>query len=293
MGSHSDRNLSTGNEASSANHRPAEDQIQAAELQLNATRHELEQVRNQLAEYEALLGELPDIFERKFQQRQQPFLLQQQLLSRENQSLREIVKGAGRPTPPTPPPPPSALKQARPAEPDPAPPEPSPSSPTQPNPRGFKPFPATKLLIGLAIGLGFVAVGAALGTMGRSLVGQTSVPTPKPEPPVKVPAPQPPPAQAAVVKPAPNLLVLNSSGPNWVEVRTLSRQRVYEGMLKGEKTFPLGQGLQVLAGRPDLLTVRQGAGPPKQLGRIDQLSWFCFRPAAAPAAPSPATAAPP
>ena len=93
--------------------------------------------------------------------------------------------------------------------------------------------------------------------MGRSLVSQSSLPAPKP---------------------AANLLVLNSSGPNWVEVRTLSRQRVYEGMLNGEKTLPLGQGLQVLAGRPDLLTVRQGAAPPKVLGRINELVWISFKP---------------
>jgi len=53
MGFSSDRNLSKGDEASSAKRRPAEDPIQAVELQLNATRHELEQVRSQLAEYEA------------------------------------------------------------------------------------------------------------------------------------------------------------------------------------------------------------------------------------------------
>jgi len=58
-------------------------------------------------------------------------------------------------------------------------------------------------------------------------------------------------------------------------------------MLKGEKTLPLGQGLQVLAGRPDLLTVRQGAGPPKVLGRINELVWISFKPQAPPA-PNPA-----
>jgi hypothetical protein len=288
MGASSDRNLSNGDEASSAKHRQAEEHLQAVELQLNATRQELQQARCQLAEYEALLGELPDIFERKFQQRQQPFLLQQQLLTRENQSLRQIVKRADRPTPPPPPPP--ALKLAPPAEPA-RPPEPPRTSPGVGQPRPWAMAAAAKAL---AIGLGFVALGAALGTMRQSVVGQAPIPAAKSSPPAVVPAPQsaPAPAKPTPPKPAPNLLVLNSSGPNWVQVRTLNRQPVYEGMLKGEKTLPLGQGLQVLAGRPDLLTVRQGTGESKLLGRIDQLVWFSFKPQAPPAskpAPDPKT----
>jgi hypothetical protein len=265
---------------------------------------ELAAVRDELKALQEMLEDLPEIYERKFQQRLATVMEHQKHLLDDNQSLREIVKGGGRPMTTPPPPPPSALKPTRPAAPDPAPSKPSPSGLTQPNPRVFKAIPASKVSIGLAIGLGLVAVGAAVATVERILVRQASVPALKPETPAKVPTPQPPsapgktthskpspsqtsPAQAAAAKPAPNLLVLNSLGPNWVEVRTLSRQRVFEGMLKGEKTLPLGQGLQVLAGRPDLLTVRQGAGPPKVLGRINELVWISFKPQAPPA-PNPA-----
>jgi len=297
MGASSDRNLSKADQSSSAGNQQAEDQLQAVQGQLSATRQELEQVRSQLADYEALLGELPDIFERKYQQRQQPFLLQQQLLSRENQSLRDIVKGAGRQSPP---PPPSALKPAAPATaptpPEPLRPDPPRPSPPRPSPGLIQALPAAMAAKGLAVLLGFVALGAVLGTVRQSLKGQASPPASMARPPASTSQTQPSPtkpteAKPAPPKPAPSLLVLNSSGPNWVEVRTLSRQRVYEGMLKGEKMLPLGQGLQVLAGRPDLLTVRQGAGRPKVLGRIDELVWISFRPPAAPAA-KPATKAP-
>ncbi|MCT0214624.1 MULTISPECIES: hypothetical protein [unclassified Synechococcus] len=321
--------MSKGDAASSDDSRHAMESLQAAEKELNVTRQELEQIRSQLADYEALLGELPGIFERKYLQRQQPFELQQQLLAKENESLREIVRTA-RHRPAAPPPaaaltpavpvPASAPIPAEPSRPDPA-----PSSPAPAKQNLLQAFPVALAAKGLAILLGFIALGAALGTVRQSLVGQAPEPKPAAMPAPATPAPaarllppQPPqtaqtpakpqasippqkqntaslPSKVAATKPAvtkapsaqpaANLLVLNSSGPNWVQVRTLNRQPVYEGMLKGQKTLSLGQGLQVLAGRPDLLTVRQGSARPKQLGRIDQLSWFSFRPPAAPALP--------
>jgi hypothetical protein len=46
--------------------------------------------------------------------------------------------------------------------------------------------------------------------------------------------------------------------------------------LEGERRFPLGSGLQVLAGRPDLVLAQLGSGPAKPLGRIDQVRWQRF-----------------
>lgn len=53
---------------------------------------EREQTNAQLQELEALLEELPGIFERKFEQRLQPVLDQQQLLIAENERLRAQVE---------------------------------------------------------------------------------------------------------------------------------------------------------------------------------------------------------
>ena len=273
--------MAIGDDPGAPQQRRTNEPIEALQHQLSAARHELEQARRQLADYEALLEDLPGMFERKFQQRQQPFLLQHQLLARDNQSLREILKRAGRQIPP--PPPPSVLQPAAPelAE---------PSDPTQPSP-GQAPSGAGAMVArGVVITLGFIAIGAGLATMQRSLVRPSPAPA---APPVTASKPPSPPAAAKPVpaappKPPPNQLVLSSSGPNWVTVRTLGRQPVYEGMLKGEKTLPLGQGLEVLAGRPDLLTVRQGAGKPRVLGRISELTWFRFKPQAPPASnPAP------
>ena len=60
---------------------------------LEATQRELESARQQLADLQALLDELPGIFERKFEQRLQPFLERQRLLAEDNRALRERIQG--------------------------------------------------------------------------------------------------------------------------------------------------------------------------------------------------------
>jgi len=50
---------------------------------------ELERAQQQIAELEALLAELPGIFERKFNQRLEPILERQRLLSADNDRLQQ------------------------------------------------------------------------------------------------------------------------------------------------------------------------------------------------------------
>jgi len=92
------------------------------------------------------------------------------------------------------------------------------------------------------------------------------------------PAPVP-----ATPRPAPDQLLLESRQPSWLEVRTAAGETLFRGTFTGEKRFPLGSGLRVLAGRPDLVTASAGTQPPQSLGRIDQVVWRTFR--ATPAAP--------
>jgi len=66
---------------------------------LEATQRELERTREQLAELQALLDELPGIFERKFEQRLQPFMERQRLLAEENLALRERIQRVVAPAP--------------------------------------------------------------------------------------------------------------------------------------------------------------------------------------------------
>ena len=68
-------------------------------------------------------------------------------------------------------------------------------------------------------------------------------------------------------------LRLQSSGPSWVEVRSFEGQTLYGAILQGQVLLPLGRGVKVLAGRPDLVRVSVAGQRPKVLGRIDQIAW--------------------
>ena len=73
-------------------------------------------------------------------------------------------------------------------------------------------------------------------------------------------------------------LLLQSSGPSWVEVRGLDGKTLYGAILQGQVLLPLGQGVKVLAGRPDLVRVSVAGELPKVLGRIDQIAWVLIPP---------------
>ena len=60
--------------------------------QLEATQAQLAAAQEQLTQLDALLRELPDIFERKFQQRLQPLLERQAHLLEDNQQLRQQLR---------------------------------------------------------------------------------------------------------------------------------------------------------------------------------------------------------
>jgi cytoskeleton protein RodZ len=73
-----------------------------------------------------------------------------------------------------------------------------------------------------------------------------------------------------------NQLLLRSLQPSWLEVRAEGGDSLFRGTFRGEQRFPLGNGLQVLAGRPDLVLAQLGSGPAQPLGRIDQVRWRRF-----------------
>jgi cytoskeleton protein RodZ len=70
-------------------------------------------------------------------------------------------------------------------------------------------------------------------------------------------------------------------------VQDSAGKRLFEGTLSGEKRFPLGQGLKVMAGRPDLVTAAVGAKPPRPLGTIQTIDWQVFSPEVTLPAPAP------
>lgn len=72
-------------------------------------------------------------------------------------------------------------------------------------------------------------------------------------------------------------LVLSSREGSWISVLNGSGQRLYQGLLKGERRFPADRGLKVLAGRPDLVRVRSGSSPSRRLGAINDVIWRPLR----------------
>lgn len=74
-------------------------------------------------------------------------------------------------------------------------------------------------------------------------------------------------------------LELVAGEPSWLEVRQLNGKSLYVGELVGRQRFALGEGLQVLAGRPDLVRVQVGDAPARVLGSVEQVDWQTFKPA--------------
>ena len=211
----------------------------------------------------------------------------------------------------------AALRAAAPAWTKEATPSPTRRSRAQPAQAGRAPTPARAraperagsrppgpLLAGAALLLSTTAVGLGLlwqrspwapgntGQVNSSAPKASSAPTTAPAIPPSAPvAKAPAPA-------GPALLVLRSQEPSWLEVRDSQGATLFEGTLQGEKRFPLGQGLRVMAGRPDLVRAAVDGQEPRVLGPINQVIWRSFSvtpqraEAAAPAPDSPKAPAP-
>ena len=91
----------------------------------------------------------------------------------------------------------------------------------------------------------------------------------EPEPVAVAPAPVPKALSVAI----------SNDEKVWLTVKQLNDQKVlFQGLFQGSKDFPLGDGLQVRAGRPDLVLVGLGDQPPKLLGTIEIIQWVTFKP---------------
>jgi hypothetical protein len=73
-------------------------------------------------------------------------------------------------------------------------------------------------------------------------------------------------------------ILLLSSQPSWVSVRNRSREVIFEGILNNSKRFEGDQGIEVFAGRPDLVQFSYADASPRALGSIDQLRWYPLTP---------------
>lgn len=76
-----------------------------------------------------------------------------------------------------------------------------------------------------------------------------------------------------------------------MEVRDLAGRTLFEGILTGEKRFPVGSGIEVIAGRPHAVRASVGAAPGAPLGGVADIQWRRFS-AAGSALASPPSLAP-
>ncbi len=70
------------------------DQAEGDQRELEMLQRQLADVRQHIEELEALIGELPEIYERKFEQQLQPLLAQERLLLQQNLLLRDQLQRA-------------------------------------------------------------------------------------------------------------------------------------------------------------------------------------------------------
>ncbi len=147
-----------------------------------------------------------------------------------------------------------------------------------------------------------VAAGGLGGTwLLVSRPGSREVPalSTRPGTPAKPPAPAPasaPPSPAAPTAGAPTAgdsLRLSASEPSWVDVREVTTGKtLFEGTLTGEKRFPIGQGIEVISGRPHAVRAAVGSGVSTALGGVSDIRWKRFNPGDAPPPPSSSSPSP-
>lgn len=246
---------------------------------------ELAATRGRVQHYQSLLQDLPEIFERKFRERLQPIAERNRLLAEEGAVLRDQI---ARTLPPAP------LPQETPALPSakappaastvsaagvPVPPPAAAGlaqSPSEPPTAAPAPGAAAAAAVGgvfaadrFAAPSGRVAVAFAAAALLLGVVALVQV-NRRPQPAAAPAAP----ARATTLQPRAGLLLLSTKGPSWIQVRTLDGQELFVGTLEGTRRFSIGRGLELRAGRPDLVLLRNGLQPPRTLGPIEAIQWY-------------------
>jgi len=223
----------------------------------------LEAARNQLANYQSLLKDLPELYERKFEERLRPIRDQNRALSQEGAVLREQLDRA---LPASHQPKRQELQAATDA--------PLATQPRQTADRPVVPLGRSRTL--LPIGLAGAASLLLLATLGPLASWMHYF---KPSPPASGSlAPIQPKQPAPVSMAAQGELILMASAPTWLEVHDADDHPLIAETFQGKRRIPLGQGLRLLAGRPDLITIQLPGTSPRRLGSIDEVGWQTIKP---------------
>lgn len=236
---------------------------------------ELDRVKAELEDYQALIEELPSIYEGKFQHQLRDVAQDIRRLLDERQSLQQQINRA---------------LQGAPAETD----HQLPASEPEPPGSDYEASRPPGLLVLWSVLTALAVAGGvmAFGIWNRARAPQIATPgSPEAESLAPAPEPDPDPAAASDASQSedpdaplgPDSLRLRAQGACWVEVQTLDGERMFMATLQeGEqRRLALGDGLRLMAGRPDLLELAIGTGDFSTLGPIDQIEWTTLRPQAA------------
>jgi len=251
------------------------DSSDADRLRHKMLEEELEAARRKRDSYQALLKDLPEVFEGKFRERIRPVQQRNDHLREEGMALREQLRRAlppaGLPGRPMLPP---AAETAAPAQGGMDPEEvlAAPEKPEKPEkaaeaaglrrpaegPRITGVTGARALAAGLALGLG----GLLLATHPwRSGEGSRQSAPPNGEILAELPS-----------------INLRTTGPSWLEVRSSEGVLLFSGVLNGTRSFPLRSGLMIRSGRADLVQLQVNGQPERQLGPVELIDWTTFSP---------------
>jgi hypothetical protein len=254
---------------------------EADDTSTEALEQELTRVKAELEEFQSLIEELPSIYEGKFQHQLRDVAQDIRRLLDERQALQQQIDRSlqGGQDPEALP----APVAESPATPD----DELPRSEPEPSRQGFasSKSPVLLLLVSALTALAVAAGVAAFGLWNRARAPQLSAPPPPDaEAPTSEPVGGQPESAEAAPPIGPGSLRLRAQGECWVEVQTLEGRRVFMGTLEegDERRLDLGEGLRLLAGRPDLLELAIGREPYSTLGSIEQIDWITLRPPADP-----------
>jgi hypothetical protein len=242
------------------------DSPDADRLRHEMLEEELEAARRKRDSYQALLKDLPEVFEGKFRERIRPVQQRNEQLLEEGMALREQIRRAL----------PQAAATGTSADRDMGRQELREDA-GRPVEAGWMRRAAASLRsAGVA---GALAAGLALGLGGLLLATHPWSSREGSRPSAQVPRSNPSPAAQPGATPVgvPSIS-LRTTGTSWVEVRSTEGVLLFSGELNGQRSFPLRSGLMVRSGRADLVRLRVNGKPERQLGPIDFFDWITFRP---------------
>jgi len=253
------------------------DSPDADRLRHEMLEEELEAARRKRDSYQALLKDLPEVFEGKFRERIRPVQQRNEQLLEEGMALREQIRralpqagvGGSASLPP-------AAATGTTADRDLDPQEVREDAGKRPEAAGVR--QATEGLRSAGVA-GALAAGLALGLGGLLLATHPWSSREGSRPSAQVPRSNPSPAAQPGATPVgvPSIS-LRTTGTSWVEVRSTEGVLLFSGELNGQRSFPLRSGLMVRSGRADLVRLRVNGKPERQLGPIDFFDWITFRP---------------